>query len=67
MIDSSARNSAGMRLPPLEHDCAKPNVNSGASDRGSSGESVTSAGKVSVDLKRSPAMGRFSKVADVAS
>lgn len=65
--EGSLRNSAGMRLPPLQRDGTKPSVNSGGYDRESSGESVTSTCKVAVDVRRSPAIGRYSKVGDVAS
>lgn len=67
MNDSSARKSAGMRLPPLPLDRTPPNAHSGGYDRESSGESVTSTRKVTVDVKRSPGIGRTAKVGDVIS
>ena len=63
--EGAARMSSGMRLPPLSH--ALPHTNSGTYDRESSGESVTSAGKVTVDVKRSPGVGRNRRVGDITS
>ncbi|KAK2564725.1 Uncharacterized protein P5673_011405 [Acropora cervicornis] len=67
MNDSSARKSAGMRLPPLPLDRTPTNAHSGGYERGSSGESVTSTRKVTVNVKRSPGIGRTAKVGDVIS
>ena len=63
--EGSARRSSAMRLPPLSH--ASSHMYSGTYDRESSGESVTSAGKVTVDVKRSPGVGRNRRVGDMAS
>ena len=64
-VEGSARRSSAMRLPPLSH--ASSHMYSGTYDRESSGESVTSAGKVTVDVKRSPGVGRNRRVGDIAS
>lgn len=67
MNDSSARKSAGMRLPPLPLDRTPTNAHSEGYERESSGESVTSTRKVTVNVKRSPGIGRTAKVGDVIS
>ena len=51
------RRGSAFRLPPLPHDKATSRSQQPWSDREGSGDSVTSARKVNVDVGRSPGLG----------
>lgn len=66
-LESSMRKGSGMRLPPLSHERTSSNATAGSYNRESSGESVTSARKVNVDVKPSPGLVRTHRIGDIES
>ena len=62
--DIARRNSAVVKLPPLSRERG---TSHGKTEREGSDDSVTSARKVNVDMKRSPMPGRNRRVGDFAS
>ena len=67
--ESSARKGLAFRLPPLSHDRKTSATNPPKTDREGSGDSVTSARKVDVDVGRSPRIaGRINtRIGDISS
>lgn len=67
--ESSARKGLAFRLPPLSHERKTPAANPPASKREGSGDSVTSARKVDVDVTRSPRLGGQinTRIGDISS
>ena len=67
--EASARKGLAFRLPPLSHEIKTSATNPPVSEREGSGDSVTSARKVDVDVERSPRIGGRinTKIGDISS
>jgi len=67
--EASARKGLAFRLPPLPRERKTSPPNPAMSDREGSGDSVTSARKVDVDVGRSPRLGGRvnTRIGDISS